>query len=59
MNELDVALFAVGGLTLVLSLVAGFTRNRVYFLSEPMVAVLLGIVLGPLGNRSLGPRKLG
>lgn len=49
MQELNVALVAIGGLTVVLSLVAGLMRNRVYILSEPMVAVLLGIVIGPLG----------
>lgn len=49
MQELNIALVAIGGLTLVLSLVAGFTRSKVYFISEPMAAVILGIVMGPLG----------
>lgn len=49
MQELNVALVTVGGLTLVLSLVAGLLQSRSYLLSEPMAAVLLGIVVGPLG----------
>jgi NhaP-type Na+/H+ or K+/H+ antiporter len=49
MDPLNVALFTIGGLTLVLSLIAGLMRNKVYFLSEPMAAVLLGVVVGPLG----------
>jgi NhaP-type Na+/H+ or K+/H+ antiporter len=49
MSELNVALVAVGGLTLVLSLAAGFVRNRVFCLSEPMAAVALGVIVGPAG----------
>ena len=49
MQELNVALVTVGGLTLVLSLVAGLLQSRSYLLSEPMAAVLLGVVVGPLG----------
>ncbi|WP_436348785.1 cation:proton antiporter domain-containing protein [Natronorubrum sp. FCH18a] len=49
MQELNIALVTIGGLTLALSLISGLMRNRVYFLSEPMAAVILGIVIGPLG----------
>ncbi|RKD89080.1 cation:proton antiporter domain-containing protein [Halopiger aswanensis] len=49
MQELNIAFVTIGGLTLVLSLVAGFMRSKVYFLSEPMAAVLLGILIGPPG----------
>ncbi|WP_049928576.1 cation:proton antiporter domain-containing protein [Halopiger goleimassiliensis] len=49
MQELNIALLSIGGLTLVVSLVAGVIRGKVYFLSEPLAAVLLGIVIGPLG----------
>lgn len=49
MQELNVALVTIGGLTLVLSLVAGLMRSKVYFLSEPMAAMILGVVIGPLG----------
>ena len=49
MKELNIALLAIGGLTLALSLVAGLMHSKVYFLSEPMAAVLLGVALGPIG----------
>jgi NhaP-type Na+/H+ or K+/H+ antiporter len=49
MNELNVALVTIGSLTLVLSLLAGVMRNRVYVLSEPMAAVALGVAIGPAG----------
>ena len=49
MQELNIALATIGGLTLALSLVAGLMHSKVYFLSEPMAAVILGVVIGPLG----------
>lgn len=49
MRQLNLALLVIGGLTLVLSLVAGFLRNKVYFLSEPLAAVLVGVAVGPVG----------
>ena len=49
MWELNVALVTIGVLTLVLSLIAGLMHSKVYFLSEPMAAVILGVVIGPLG----------
>lgn len=49
MQELNIALVVIGGLTLILSLIAGLMRSKVYGLSEPMLAVALGIVIGPLG----------
>lgn len=49
MQEFNIALVTIGGLTLGLSLVAGLIRNRIYPVSEPMLAVLLGIVIGPVG----------
>lgn len=48
-QEFNIALATIGSLTLILSLVAGLMRSEVYFLSEPIVAVILGIVIGPLG----------
>ena len=59
MQELNVALLAIGGLTLVLSLIAGLMQNRVYVLSEPMAAVLLGLALGPAGLGLLRPSAFG
>lgn len=49
MFEFNLALFAIGGLTLLLSLIAGLMHNRVYVLSEPILAVLLGVLVGPVG----------
>lgn len=49
MTELNLALLLIGGLTLLLGLVAGLMRSRIYFLSEPLAALLLGILVGPHG----------
>lgn len=49
MTELNLALLMIGGLALILGLIAGLMRSRVYFLSEPLAAMLLGIVVGPYG----------
>lgn len=49
MSELNIALAVLGGLTLVLGLVSGYIHSRVYFLSEPMIAVLVGVAVGPVG----------
>ena len=56
MDRLNLTLTLIGGLTVVLSLVAGFLRNKVSVLSEPLVAVLVGIAVGPAG---LGLLELG
>jgi len=49
MQELNLALFFIGGLTLVFSLLANFFTNRVMVLSAPLAAMLLGIGVGPAG----------
>lgn len=49
MSELNVALTLIGGLILVFGLLAGFMKSKVYFLSEPLVAVIVGVVIGPAG----------
>ncbi|MFC7230863.1 cation:proton antiporter [Saliphagus sp. GCM10025308] len=49
MEELNIAFVTIGSLALLLSLAAGLMRSKVYFISEPIVAVLLGLVIGPLG----------
>lgn len=46
MSQLNLALAAVGGLLLVLGPVAGLI-GRHTFLSEPLVALLFGVLLGP------------
>ncbi len=45
MSELNIALATVGGLLLVLGLLSGLTRRS--FLSEPLVALLVGVFIGP------------
>lgn len=45
MSELNVALAVVGGLVLVLGLLSGLLRRSL--LSEPLVALLVGVTLGP------------
>lgn len=49
MSDLNLWLAVVGGLTLGLSLVAAFVRGHVYLPSEPIVAVAVGVAVGPLG----------
>lgn len=49
MQELNIVLVSIGGLTLLLSLIAGLLQNRSYLPSEPVAAMVLGIVLGPFG----------
>ncbi len=46
MNEFNLALVAVGGIVLVIGLVSDLFR-RTWWLSEPLVALLCGIVLSP------------
>ena len=46
MNELYIRLAAVGGLLLVLGLMTEVI-NYVSFLSEPFLALLAGVLLGP------------
>ena len=49
MSDLDLALVFIAGLTLVLGLMSGFVRRRVPVASEPMLAVALGVLVGPNG----------
>ncbi len=46
MSELFMALAAVGGLLLMLGMLAGLIKDRLYF-SEPLVALLFGVLIGP------------
>lgn len=46
--DLNIALALIGALTLMLSLIAELTRSEVYPLSEPMIATLIGVLIGPL-----------
>lgn len=47
MHDLNVALAAIAALVLVFGLVSGFVRGHIRVLSEPLAAMLLGIVIGP------------
>ena len=49
MSELNVALALIGGLTLLLEMGTGYLESRGYLPSEPMLAVLFGVAIGPLG----------
>ncbi len=57
MHELDIALVAVGGMVLVLGLLSE-SLNRTIF-STPLLAFVLGIVLGPAGLGLLDPKGWG
>lgn len=46
MSELYVSLAAVGGLLLILGMLGGLLKERT-FVSEPLVALLAGVLLGP------------
>ncbi len=45
-SEINIALLSLGGLVLGLGLLSGFLKKRL-FLSDPIVALLLGVLLGP------------
>lgn len=49
MEALNLGLAVVGGLTLALGLFAGMLQSRAYVLSDPMVAMLAGVAVGPHG----------
>lgn len=57
MSELNIALTAVGGLVLVIGLLSGAIRRST--LSEPLVALLAGILLGPAVLGLLDPAGWG
>ena len=57
MSELNIALAAVGGLVLVLGLLSGSIRRSI--LSEPLVALLVGVLLGPAALGLLDPAGWG
>lgn len=49
LTDFNLALALIAGLTVALSLGAGVLRQRIYVVSEPMVAVAVGVLIGPLG----------
>ncbi|MEB3337697.1 MAG: cation:proton antiporter [Leptolyngbyaceae bacterium] len=46
-TEINLVLFSLGGLLITLGLFSGFLKER-FWLSDPLLALLLGILLGPL-----------
>jgi len=59
MSQLNVGLALIGGLVLLLSLGTGLLRSRGYPPSEQMVAVLTGVLAGPVGLDLLELTRLG
>lgn len=57
MSELNLGLAAVGGLVLVVGLLSGAIRRSL--LSEPLVALLVGVLLGPAALGLLDPAGWG
>ncbi|HMB50185.1 MAG TPA: cation:proton antiporter [Natronoarchaeum rubrum] len=49
MPDLNVVVLLFGSLTLVLSLFSGFLKERIYVVTDPLVATLFGVVIGPVG----------
>ncbi|WP_179747486.1 cation:proton antiporter domain-containing protein [Natronoarchaeum philippinense] len=49
MTELNVVVLLFGGLTLTLSLISGLLKERLYVVTDPLVATLFGVVIGPVG----------
>jgi len=45
-SEINIALVTIGGLVIVLGLFSGFLKER-FFLSDPIVALLIGVLLSP------------
>lgn len=60
MDQLNLALAVVGGLLLVLAVIAGFIKKQ-WSISEPLVALLFGVLVGPdvLGVLDLGSWGVG
>jgi len=59
MSQLNVGLALIGGLVLLLSLGTGLLRSRGYLPSEQIIAVLTGILVGPVGLDLLELTPLG
>ncbi len=49
MSELNLAFLFIGGFTLLFGLLAGFFINKIAFMSGPLAATLLGVLIGPVG----------
>jgi NhaP-type Na+/H+ or K+/H+ antiporter len=58
LNELNIVLTAIGGVVLVLGLVSDYFRRN-WWTSDPLTALILGIVLGPLLLDWVNPNQWG
>lgn len=58
LNELNIIFAVVGGIVLLLGLVSDYFRRN-WWTSDPLAALLLGILLGPLGLSWLNPDSWG
>ncbi len=58
MRELYVSLAAVGGLLLLLGVVGGLLKERTA-ISEPLIALLVGVLIGPVALGLLDLAELG
>jgi NhaP-type Na+/H+ or K+/H+ antiporter len=47
-TQLNLAIFTAAGVVLLLGLFSGDIKNRLW-LSEPMICLVVGILLGPVG----------
>ena len=47
MSDLNIALSVIGGLILGLSLVVGLLKSKSYLPTQPLIAVLVGVLIGP------------
>jgi NhaP-type Na+/H+ or K+/H+ antiporter len=59
MAELNVVLAVIAGLTLVLGLATGLLQSRGYLPSEPILATLFGVIVGPGGLGLFRPAAWG
>ena len=47
MSDLNVAISVIGGLILGLSLIVGLLKGKPYLPTQPLIAVLVGVLIGP------------
>lgn len=59
MSDINVALVLLGGLILAFSLGAGLLHRGVRVVSEPMIALAVGVLVGPLGMGLFDPAAWG
>ncbi len=58
MNELNILITAIGAIVLLLGLLSDYFRRN-WWTSDPLIALLLGILLGPIALRLVDPNSWG